>query len=247
MTNLRLGYGPLLLLLYQAAPVSVQQDSLGRFRVSAGFATGQWENEEFSCDGQLLSATPVRHRSAGVQLDIWPDDRVRLTAFGGTASQSLGETVSADSQYSIPFVEPFAGPFAGGQLAHEGQKVGFGIGITRISGTEDPFPAISLRAGNIDKAHFRMDAFTPSPVLPSVAWGRVGIGVNRGHLRGAGGFMGVGLGPPDYNTKAALLGELRLPVGRHLMAQFHGLIGPGEQYTQWNFGTGLQFDFGNRR
>src|SRR5262245_16283520 len=247
MTNLRLGYGPLLLLLYQAAPVSVQQDSLGRYRVSAGFATGQWENEEFSCDGQLLSATPVRHRSAGVQLDAWPDNHVRLTAFGGKASQSLGATSSTDPQY-YPFVEPLAGPYAGAQLAYEGQKFGFGLGITKISGTEEsPFPAIYIRAGNIDKRHLRMDAFTPNPALPSVAWGRIGIGVNGGHVRGAGGFIGLGLGPPDYNTKAALLGELRFPVARRVMAQFHGLLGPGEKNTQWSFGTGLQYDFGSRR
>jgi hypothetical protein len=247
MTHLRLGYGPLLLLLYQTAPVSVQQDSLGRYRLTAGFATGQWENEEFSCDGQLLSATPVRHRSAGVQLDAWPDDRIRLTAFGGTASHSVGATMSTDSQY-YPFVEPFDGPFAGAQLAYEGQKFGFGIGVTRFSGAEhSSFPAIYVRAGNIDKTHLRMDALTPNPALPSVAWGRIGIGVNSGHLRGAGGFIGLGLGPPDYNTKAALLGELRFPVARRLTAQVHGLVGPGERFSQWGLGTGLQYDFGRRR
>lgn len=247
MINLRLGYGPLLLLLYQTAPLSVQQDSLGRYRISAGYATGQWENEEFACDGQLLSATPVRHRSAGVQLDVWPDDRVRLTAFAGTSSQFVGETISSDSQH-YPFVEPFAGRFGGGQLAYEGQRFGFGLGVTQISGTEgSPFPAIYLRVGNIDKRHFRMDAFTPNPALPSVAWGRMGIGVNSGHLRKPGGFIGMGFGPPDYNTKAALLGELRFPVGRRLMAQFHGLLGPGEENVQWGFGTGLQCDFGRKR
>lgn len=124
MNTLRLGYGPLLLLLYQAAPVNVQQDSLGRYRIAVGYATGQWENEEFGCDGQLLSATPVRHHSAGVQVDVWPDDRVRVSAFGGTASQSVGVTQSADSQYGPGFVEPFAGAYGGVQLAYEGQKLG---------------------------------------------------------------------------------------------------------------------------
>jgi hypothetical protein len=168
-----------------------------------------------------------------------------LTAFGGTASQSVGETIAPDSIYSIPFIEPFAGPYGGGELAYEGQKFGFGLGITQLSTTEgSPFPAIYLRLGNIDKSHFRLETFTPSPALPSVAWGRMGFGFNKGHLRGTGGFIGLGLGPPDYNTKAALLGELRVPVGRRLTAQFHGLVGPGERYAQWGFGTGLQFDFG---
>jgi hypothetical protein len=245
MTTLRLGYGPLLLLLYQAAPLSMQQDSLGRYRVSVGFASGQWENEEFSCDGQLLSATPVRHRSAGVQFDVWPNDRVRLTAFGGTASQSVGETLSADSQYISPYVEPFAGPFGGAQLAYEGQKLGLGVGVTQLSGTQQQMlPALYLRLGDMDKAHLRMDALTPNPALPSVAWGRIGIGVNTGHLRKAGGFFGLGLGPPDYSSKAAFLGELRFPIARRVMAQLHGLAGPGEKNTQWSLGAGLQFDFG---
>lgn len=245
MTSLRLGYGPLLLLLYQAAPISVQQDSLGRYRIGVGYGTGQWENEEFSCDGQLLSATPVRHRSAGVQLDVWPDDRVRLTAFGGTTSQSVGETISTDPQYGSAYVEPFAGPFGGAQLAYEGQKIGLGIGITQLSGTQQSsYPALYVRVGNIDKAHLRMDALTPNPALPSVAWGRIGIGVNTGHRRGAGGFVGLGLGPPDYNTKGAFLGELRYPIARRLTAQLHGLVGPGETNTQWSVGGGLQFDFG---
>lgn len=210
-----------------------------------GYATGQWENEEFSCDGQLLSATPVRHHSAGVQIDVWPDDRVRLTAFGGTASQSVGVTQSADSQYA--FVEPLAGRYGGVQLAYEGQKIGLGVGLTHLvtQGGSLQF-APYFRVGNIDKVHFRTDVMTPNPALPSVSWARFGVGVNNGHLRGAGGFFGLGFGPFDYSTKAALLGELHYPIARRLTAQLHGLMGPGEKSQQWNFGFGLQYDFGRR-
>lgn len=240
MNTLRLGYGPLLLLLYQAAPVSVHPDSLGRYRISVGYATGQWEDEEFSCEGELLGATPVRNHSAGVQIDAWPDNHVRLTAFGGKASQSAGETQT--------FVESFAGGYGGVQLAYEGQKVGLGVGVTHLN-TGDPSLQFAphLRVGNIDKAHFRMDVMTPNPALPSVSWARVGVGVNNGHLRGPGGFGGLGFGPFDYNNKAAFLGELHYPIARGLTAQMHGLIGPGEKSSQWSFGGGLQLDFPGRR
>jgi len=237
MTTLRLGYGPLLLLLYQAAPISVQQDSLGRYRIGVGYATGQWENEEFSCDGQLLSATPVRHHSVGVQVDVWPENNVRLTAFGGTTSQSVAPNSS--------YVEPIAGPYRGAQVAYEGPKIGVGMGFTKLSGVDQSLGfAPYLRFGNIDGAHFRLDLMTPNPALPSVAWGRLGVGVSNGHLRRPGGFLGLGFGPFSYNTKAAFLGELHFPIARHLTAQLHGLMGPGEQNMQWTMGAGLQVDFG---
>ena len=245
MNTVRLGYGPLLLLLYQAAPVSVQHDSLGRYRISVGYATGQWENEEFGCDGQLISATPVRHHSAGVQIDAWPADHIRLTAFAGKASQSIGVTQSADSEYGQPFVEPFAGGYGGVQLAYEGQKAGLGVGMTHLNTGQGSLQfAPYLRIGNIDRTHFRLDVMTPNPALPSVSWARMGVGINNGHLRGPGGFVGVGFGPFDYNNKAAFLGELHFPIARGLAAQVHGLAGEGELNGQWSIGGGLRFDFG---
>jgi hypothetical protein len=247
MTSLRLGYGPLLLLLYQAAPLSVQQDSLGRYRVSAGFAGGQWENEEFSCDGQLLSATPVRHHSAGLQVDYWPEDRVRLSAFGGVTSQSIGQTQGTDSSY-FPYIEGFSGPYGGAQLAYEGQKIGLGVGITHVRSSEGWTSfAPYFRLGDIDGSHFRADFMTPSPALPSNAWARMGVGFNEGHRRGVGGFLGVGFGPLDYNEKAVFIGEVRFPVARRLGVQLQGLTGPGERTPQWGAGFGLRYDFGSRQ
>jgi hypothetical protein len=175
------------------------------------------------------------------------DDRTRLTAFGGSASQSVGETFSSDSAYSHAYIEPFAGRYGGAQIAYEGQKLGLGIGVTRVSSNDQgTYPALYARLGNIDAPHFRVDAFSPDPAFPSVPWGRIGVGVNNGYLRSVGGFIGMGLGPPDYNTKAAFVGELHFPVAHRLTAQLHGLAGPGETHSQWSFGTGLQFDFGTR-
>jgi len=243
MNTLRLGYGPLLLLLYQAAPVNAHQDSLGRYRVSVGYGTGQWEHEEFSCDGQLLSSTPVRHHSAGMQLDAWPDKQVRISAFGGVTRSTTGTTVATDPA-SSPFIDLYDGTFGGALIAYEGRKAGIGIGPTRLPGGGGLRTAFYLRVGNLEAAHLRMDVMTPNPALPSLGWGRIGIGVNEGHLRRVGGFIGVGFGPPDYSSKAALIGELNVPVVRHLTAQLHALGGPGENATQWNLGAALRFDFG---
>lgn len=246
MTSLRLAYGPLLLLLYQATQVGVQADPLGRYRLSVGFAGGQWENEEFGCDGQLLSATPVRHRSAGLELDYWPEDRVRLSAFGGSTSQSIGPTQPTDSSY-VPYVESFSGPYGGAQLAYEGQNIGVGVGIVHVAGSEGLTTfAPYFRVGDIDGAHMRADFVSPSPALPSNAWGRLGVGFNEGHRRGVGGFFGIGLGPPDYAVKAVFIGEIRVPVASRLGMQLQGLAGPGERVSQWSAGFGLRYDFGSR-
>ena len=244
MNTLRLGYGPLLLLLYQAAPVNVRQDSLGRYRISVGYGTGQWQNERFSCDGQLLSATPVRHHSAGIQVEAWPDNHVRITGFAGVTRSTVGATVATDPEYSSPYIEQYDGTFGGALLAYEGEKFGIGIGKTRIPGASSLGTAHYLRVGRLDAAHFRLDVTAPDPALPSVGWGRVGVASYEGHLRHAGGFLGIGLGPFEYSSKAAFVGELHFPIASHFTARLHGLVGPAENSMQWNLGTGLQYDFG---
>lgn len=247
MNTLRLGYGPLLLLLYQTAPVGVQQDSLGRYRVSVGYATGQWEQEAFGCDGQLISATPIRQRSGGIQMDAWPDDHFRVSGFAGRTSQSVGVTEIVDSSYGGDLIEAIVGTFGGVQLAYEGDHLGVGIGVTHMPSYEEgDWPSLYIRHGVLDGLHVRMDLFTPHPALPSVGVASFGIGNNNGHLRRVGWFVGVAVGPPQYNSKAAYTGELHFPVGRQLTARLHALAGPGERNSQWSFGGALQYDFGAR-
>jgi len=244
MTKFRLAHGPLLLLLYQAAPLGVQQDSLGRYRVSVGYGTGQWEHEQFSCDGELLSSTPVRHHSAGAQIDAWPNRQLRLTAFAGTTRSTVGATIATDPDYSSPYIERYDGRFGGALMAYEGQKVGVGIGPTRLPGPGGTRTAYYIRLGKLDAGHLRIDVMSPNPALPSMSWGRIGIGVNNGHLRRVGGFMGVGFGPPGYNDKVGLVAEMHFPIVRHFTGQLHALTGSGENATQWNLGVGLRYDFG---
>ena len=245
MKNLTLLRGPLLLLLYQTAPVGVQQDSLGRYRLTFGAAGGQWENAEFSCDGSLLSSTPVGYRSAGIQLDQWAAPHVRLTAFGGATGQTVGVTDANDPNSSAPYIESFEGAFGGVQVAYEGQRFGAGLGVTRVPGANGfVAPATYLRIGNMDRAHFRMEGLGPNPAFPTSGWGRVGVGFNKGHLRGTSGFVGLATGPVDYESKLAFAAELGVPLNGRLSGQLQGLLGPGQRVMQWNAGFGLRYDFG---
>jgi hypothetical protein len=83
----RLLRGPLLLFLYQAVPVTVTPDSLDRHRLTVGFGGGRWENERFSCDGDLLSALPVSYSSGGVQYDVWATPSPCVTTSASRASR----------------------------------------------------------------------------------------------------------------------------------------------------------------
>jgi hypothetical protein len=246
MKNLTLLRGPLLLLLYQTAPVAVRQDSLGRYRLTLGAAGGQWENAEFSCDGSLLSTTPVRYRAVGIQLDQWAAPHVRLTAFGGATGQTVGVTEATEPGSSDPYIESFDGAFGGVQLAYEGQHLGAGFGVTRVPGVNGfVAPAPYLRFGNMDGAHFRLEVLSPNPAFPTSGWGRAGVGFNKGHLRGTSGFVGLAIGPVDYDSKLALTGEVGVPMHGRMSGQFQGLLGPGERLMQWNAGVGLRIDFGH--
>jgi hypothetical protein len=247
MRNPTLLRGPLLLLLYQVAPIPARHDSLGRYRLTVGAGAGQWENAEFSCEGDLLSTTPVRYRSGGAQIDAWLDPHLRLTGFGGTTKHTLGATQASDSAYLNPYIESYDGAFGGVQVAYEGQRFGAGLGAVSVSGP-DGFvaPAPYLRIGNMDHAHFRFDALAPNPAFPTTGWGRVGVGFNKGHLRGRSGFLGLALGPIDYESKLALAGELGFPINRWLTGQVQGLAGGGNRIAQWNAGFGLRYHFGRQ-
>jgi hypothetical protein len=241
MINIRLLRGPALILLYQALPLQAHQDSLGRYRLTVGTSGGQWEKEAFSCEGDLVGTAQVRNHSSGAQLDAWPAPQLRLSTFAGGAGQSIGS-----AQGSVGAVEDYSGVFGGAQIAYEGQRFGIGLGFSHLSGRDGlTAPSSYLRIGNIDGVHFRIDALSPSPVMPSSPWARIGVGWNAGHLRGTSGFFGVGVGPTNYNAKAVFAAEVRVPLARRLAAQFHGLMGPGEKEAQWGVGLGLRYDFGH--
>ena len=148
--------GPLLLLVWQVAPVEVQPDSNGRYRVSFGYGRGQYEARQLNCAGNVVSARPVGFQASGAQVDAWPTTRIRFSAFGGVLSMDRGR---------------YDGPFGGLLIAAEGQHVGIGAGPVHVSGS-DSFtgPSLYLRLGNIDRPHFRFDVLPPSPTFGTTGY-----------------------------------------------------------------------------
>lgn len=230
----KLLHGPLLVLLYQVAPVSAGPDSSGRYRLTIGYGGGQWENQRFDCQGNLVSATQVPYNSGGAQLDAWVNHQVRISGFGGSFSPRPEDE----------FAQDYAGPFGGGLIAYEGHYIGLGAGVVGVSGYDgQAFPSGYLRLGSIYSAHFRADLFQPTTVLGSTGWFRLGLGYRDGYRRGTSAFLGVAL-PPAYSEKGMFTGSIRMPVGRHVALQFDAIAGPGEVHSQGGAAFGIRYDFG---
>lgn len=227
-----LSRGPLLLLLWQAAPVSVQQDSAGRLQLAVGFGGGAFEDRQLSCEGEVLSAEPVPFTVGGAQLDYWLTDGARLSGFGGVIS-SGGQR----------------GGFGGLQAALEGRGAGIGIGYATIPwqrfGAEvgPGTPSGYLRLGSRDRGHFRIDLFPPTPT-PGATGDvfRVGVGFNRG-LRHAGrGFVGLSLGPyADESHLVGFFGEVEIPMTSWLDGSLAASWRPSETYQDYGARVGLRY------
>jgi hypothetical protein len=224
--------GPMLLLLYQIAPVGAEPDSAGRLRLTLGYGTGQLEHRKLNCAGDVVSSSPVDFRSLGVRVDAWPGDMWRLTGFGGVEGPGFGDL------------------FGGAQAAVEGRHAGFGLGVTQSryavaeSGTTI-YPSVYLRLGDLDRPHVRLDLWDPSPTFGTTGVVRLGIGVNQGHLRGASGFLGVSIGPySDQSHVGGFFGELYFPVAGSLDVMTAGSFRPSQQYGDWGLALGARLHLG---
>lgn len=144
------------LLLWQTAPFPpITRDSTGRLRISVAGGQGRWEDAQFDCDGNLVSAEPVNVSSYGTRVDAMLTPTLRATAAAGFVNGRR----NAGGDWA-------SGGFGAGQLAYEGQHVGIGSGFTtnpvpsRASG-----PNVYVRFGNANKPHFRLDVLEPTEMF----------------------------------------------------------------------------------
>jgi hypothetical protein len=228
--------GPLILLAWQAAPIAVQSDSTGRVRISVGYGAGQYEARHYNCAGELIGADPHQISSGGVQVDAWPERRLRVSGFAGRVAD-----------------EGVSGAFGGFQGAVEGQIVGLGLGYVWVPGTDplysnrQAYPSVYLRLGDIDAPHFRFDLGPPSAAYPGTGWLKMGIGFNQGHLRRTSGYFGLGLGGigPDTDGEVGVgpYVDLILPAWREFDLALGGAWRPSRQYNDWSLTVGGRYAF----
>jgi hypothetical protein len=117
-------HAPVLLLVYQIAPVQAHLDETGRIQVGLGFSGGHYEDRAFSC-GDLVRRSPVTYRVIGGQAEVWASRSVRFSAGGGVLRSS-----SDSGRVELP-----KGAFGSMLGAYEGKNFGIGGGVTAWPGT----------------------------------------------------------------------------------------------------------------
>lgn len=254
--------GPLLLLLWQAAPVSAVHDSTGRVRISLGYGAGTYHSkvEQMSCDASeptQISTKDGSWTTGTAEVEAWPTNTIRANV----VATQLNPGGGAPDRFTT-----------GGLVAAEWRQVGLGAGFVHGSGA-DPFttPLVYFRLADLDKRHFRVEIAVPEPPVPARTWLRIATGKNLGRRGGARWITGVAMtltgsqwltGVPtslsaDGDSHVAFFGDAFVPVGHaanpvelKLSAQFglgdiyHESISAMGKYTSWRFGAGLRYSFG---
>ena len=116
---------PLALLFWQIAPAGAPPGEAppraGLFRLGLAYATGDWEQASFDCNGNYVSSMLVPASSGGARLDyVGGGGALRVTAVGGRWSSpgNAGDYMPASHQ-----------TFGGGLIALEGRGIGIGAGL----------------------------------------------------------------------------------------------------------------------
>jgi hypothetical protein len=243
----RLFLGPLLLLVWQVAPVTAVPDSSGRYRITLGYGGGQLEYRRLDCSGNVVAADPSAFSFGAVELEAWPDDRLRVTGAAALIRTSPGEASAFDVHVTTML--------AGTLLAYEGGVAGIGLGISNMGrwfeaagGEVDNTPALPafyLRLGSRAGAHYRLDVLTPTAFVPVSGVVRTGLGWGRGRERRASGFAGVSFGPAaDEAYPVGGFLELGIPITGRVDAMAAGVFRPSHTFTDWGLVVGGRINLG---
>ena len=224
---------PMLLLLYQTAPLDVRREG-GQVRIGFGYGQGNYDEviaprSGVTCDGtpwyEPGKRAPVTRRTIGGSVEVWLGKAWRVAT-------ALGKYRSA-TPADWPTVRD--GMFASAILAVETRPVGFGAGLRvlpadpRSGRSSDHGPVIYVRAGNPEAVHFRIDAAQGAPgSLPGFRGG-LGFGYGRRvQPRLFAGILAFPEGPARFGA------ELDFPIGRFAPVVF-GSVGKG-----WDAGAGFR-------
>lgn len=203
---------PLLLLLWQVAPVDLKRDEVGRMRISFSLGHGNFAFQDdpgyppgvdcsgASYPGRAPSTEVSRYSSRGVAAEVWAKHTVRIHAALGGVTDWTGERL---------------GTFGAAQVVLEQKKFGIGLGFAAFGGTEGSLqPSGSARLGSLDGVSLRADYRLPEAGMGLRGGPRVGLGWNQGHNRRPRIFLGMATTPvPDSARRVGGFLELAVPLG----------------------------------
>ncbi len=196
----RLLTAPLLLLLWQTAPVDIHRDGSGRIRLGLGVGGGDLAfRDAVTCAGESVYE-PLEYTSWGASSEVWVSDRVRIHGAAGSVQDG---TVERD------------GVFGAAEAVLERKNFGLGLGIASFGGIDRSWsPSGSLRLGPLDRAHFRADYGFPETTMGLTGLPRVGVALNQGRVRKLRVFAGATTTPiPDSKERIGAFLDLSVPMG----------------------------------
>jgi hypothetical protein len=196
---------PLLLFLWQVAPVDVGRDDSGRLEVSVTGGVGAYAFEDYpasaSCAGSRPAGSRAReYKSQGASVALWAKNTIRVLTAAGSIRDATRER---------------SGAFWAAQAGIEQEVYGIGLGLASFGGSERVLkPSGSLRLGPLDGFSLRADYHRPEAGMGLIGGPRVGVGLNQGRTRKTGLFVGLAMTPiPDSARRAGGFAELVVPLG----------------------------------
>lgn len=242
--SFRFWVAPVGLFVLQAAPVGIEVDSVGRFRLSFGASLGSYEEQRMGCSGEVLDRYDVSLRTAAAEAEYWVTPSIRVTGYGGRVD-------AVADRPSDALIRPlYEGTFGGALLAWEGRKAGVGLGVSwlpeMLGGPGAAVvPAFNLRLGELDGIHYRMGLFggrglgTTPPII------NASVGYGLGHVRKIGGSLGITVEGPtgEFSPAIVLGGSLLVPVNDWL-ALGATTAARGAQELSWDVGLMTRISLG---
>jgi hypothetical protein len=201
---------PLLLLLWQVAPIETRRDEGGRVRLAFGAGMGAFQFTDYpgypagmSCGEPYAGRAPyseaTTYTSKGGSAEVWARNNLRVWgAIGGVKDYTMERN----------------GTFGAVQVALEQRHFGVGIGLASLGGLERSFqPSASLRYGSLDRFSIRADYRQPGAGMGLAGGPRIGVGWNQGRGTGTRVLFGISTTPvPDTLRRIGGFVELAVPL-----------------------------------
>lgn len=202
---------PLLLLLWQVAPVDLRRDEGGRVRVSFGGGSGKFTFRDApgyapgvdcagdSYPGREPYSEADTYSSVGVSAEGWATKTLRIRAAFGRITDYSGER---------------HGQFGAAQAVLERKNFGIGLGLASFGGPERTVhPSASARFGSLDGISLRADYRNPEAAMGLIGGPRIGVALNQGGSRVPRLFVGMATTPvPDSARRVGGYAEVALPM-----------------------------------
>jgi len=178
---------PLLLLVWQVAPVELRRDEGGRARFGVTLGGGAFTFRDhaaggLNCNGQEDPGAPAstdtdRYETVGFTAEVRASERVRVHAAYGWIEDQSGQR---------------DGQFFGGQAVYEKSAFGFGLGLASFGGAERTVrPSALARFTPVGGVSLQADYHHPNGSMGLIGGPRLGLAINQTDNREIRAFLGM--------------------------------------------------------